>query len=120
MPQFIAIRNSFAPLLSAVGTIDAAIGLSQVYEQSQTQPVHYQFTEYLVDDRPKIDAIDFWHPLLDAQKVVTNSLHIDGNTHKDIILTGPNASGKSMTLKALSLCVLLGQTVGFSLHTNAV
>ena len=46
-----------------------------------------------------------YHPLLSDP--VTNDLHVNRNV---ILLTGPNMSGKSTFLKAVSLCVYLGHT----------
>jgi DNA mismatch repair protein MutS len=47
----------------------------------------------------------FYHPLL--KNPVKNDLTVSNNV---ILLTGPNMSGKSTLLKAVSLCVYLGHT----------
>jgi DNA mismatch repair protein MutS len=46
---------------------------------------------------------DFYHPLV--KNAVTNSFNTQNNV---ILITGPNMSGKSTLLKAVSLCVYLG------------
>ena len=46
---------------------------------------------------------DFFHPLLN--KPIVNSFNTNSNV---IVLTGPNMSGKSTFLKAVSLCIYLG------------
>ena len=39
---------------------------------------------------------------------------MNNNTNKTILITGPNASGKSIILKNTILCIYLAQTLGFS------
>lgn len=46
---------------------------------------------------------EFYHPLL--KKPITNNLSFNNNI---VLITGPNMSGKSTLLKAISLCVYLG------------
>jgi DNA mismatch repair protein MutS len=53
--------------------------------------------------------IDFYHPLV--SNAVKNTLEMDAEKNV-LLLTGPNMSGKSTLLKAVSLCVYLAR-VGF-------
>lgn len=52
---------------------------------------------------------DFYHPML--EKPVKNALETGTNV---ILLTGPNMSGKSTLLRAIGLCVYLGN-IGFAI-----
>ncbi len=65
--------------------------------------------EYVASDVPKVISNNIWHFCLDEQKVVKNDLNIEG---KNVVLTGPNAGGKSTFIKALISNILLGQTIG--------
>ncbi|SFQ56432.1 MutS-related protein [Flavobacterium akiainvivens] len=67
---------------------------------------------------PKIEGTgialhDFYHPVLTHP--VKNSFEATTNV---ILLTGPNMSGKSTLLKAISLCVYLGN-IGFAVPAGA-
>lgn len=62
----------------------------------------------LTNDRFSIS--DFYHPMVGNP--VRNSLELDDEQNV-LLLTGPNMSGKSTLLKAVSLCVYLAR-VGFS------
>lgn len=114
IPYFLQIRNDFAPLLEAVGLIDAQLSISQFYAETKDRHNGFVMVELLDNDTPTLNIQDFWHPLLAPEKAIPNSLSIGGGESKDVVLTGPNASGKSMTLKALVLCILLGQTIGIA------
>lgn len=47
----------------------------------------------------------FFHPLLKAEKVISNSLSLGKGNPKCLLITGPNAGGKSVLIKALALSV---------------
>lgn len=55
-----------------------------------------------------IDLIEARHPLLDQNKVVSNSYHFD-ETKRIVIISGPNAGGKTVSLKVVGLLVLMNQ-----------
>ena len=68
---------------------------------------HDCFVASLVDERI-IDIKNARHPLIDKNKVVPNSFHLDENTRL-IIISGPNAGGKTIALKTLGLMVMMNQ-----------
>lgn len=49
----------------------------------------------------------FFHPLLKTEKVVSNSLTLDDKNGLCLLITGPNAGGKSVLIKTVALCVLM-------------
>ena len=55
-----------------------------------------------------IDLRDARHPLLDKTKVVSNSYHFDEDK-RIVIISGPNAGGKTVSLKVVGLLVLMNQ-----------
>lgn len=70
-------------------------------------------------EKPFIGCIGTWHPELlsnGLENTIRNNVvfgdHYGTNNH--MILTGPNASGKSTLMKSLALSVYLSQTIGIS------
>ena len=49
----------------------------------------------------------FFHPLLKAKKVICNTIELGGKQPKALLITGPNAGGKSVLIKAVALCVMM-------------
>lgn len=61
-----------------------------------------------ISETPCIDLTLARHPLIDKDKVVANSYHLDDN-ERIIIISGPNAGGKTVSLKTVGLLVLMNQ-----------
>ncbi len=49
----------------------------------------------------------FFHPLLKAEKVITNTIELGGKEPMSLLITGPNAGGKSILIKAVALSVCM-------------
>ena len=52
-----------------------------------------------------------WNPIIGKQDSVKNSIEIGNNNPNNIILTGPNAGGKTTFIKSVCLQILLSQTL---------
>jgi len=61
-----------------------------------------------ISETPLIDIFNARHPLLDPNKVVPNDFSMSEN-RRLIIISGPNAGGKTVALKTLGLLVLMSQ-----------
>ncbi|MBY0352864.1 hypothetical protein K2W90_00690 [Candidatus Babeliales bacterium] len=107
------VLQELQDMVRAVGKLDAYISLATLVEENRNTNTPYCFANYAQADAPLVDAQDFWHPLIDPENVVPNSITLGtpGN-RANVILTGPNAGGKSSTLKALSIAVVMAQSVG--------
>lgn len=69
-----------------------------------------------VSDEPIIDLSKARHPLIDPKVVVSNDFHMDKSKHL-IIISGPNAGGKTVALKTLGLMVMMNQ-MGLAIPTS--
>ncbi len=58
---------------------------------------------------PTIDLENARHPLIDPKKVVANDFRLNEKTSL-IVISGPNAGGKTVALKTLGICVLMSQS----------
>ncbi|MCQ2978770.1 MAG: endonuclease MutS2, partial [Clostridia bacterium] len=72
-----------------------------------------KFSKELDGVEPKINTNGYInlklarHPLIDKDKIVPINVEL-GKKYKSLIITGPNTGGKTVTLKTIGLCELLG------------
>lgn len=76
-----------------------------------TRKFKMQTVDYIIDSiDPVLNITNFFHPLIKKdENLITNSAIIDNN--KNMIITGPNAAGKSTYIKAMAVNTLLAQTI---------
>lgn len=107
------VKGEFLECMQLIGEVDAAVAISKLYNSfAANDKVTYSFAEYATQNRPYIQVVDFWNPLVDPRVVVTNSMQLgQEGAVRNIILTGSNRGGKSTLLKATMLNALLAQTI---------
>ncbi len=96
-----------------IGELDAFMSAATLYKKhcyhSNTK---YHFVNYEKQATPHLCLKNFWNPFINPNIVVTNSIELGTKAkHRNILLTGPNAGGKSTALKAIAFSVLLAQTL---------
>ena len=106
-----------------IGKIDAYISIVSLVKEFNDKNLNICYTRYETNVNPSIKLKDLWHPYLAKNKKYTeiqsNSINIGGENPNNIILTGPNAGGKSTFIKAISLSMLFSQTFGISFSKEA-
>ena len=109
------IRMEFFPAYEFVGKVDAIVGIANIYNEHKNLNSKYCFANYLESNTPQISLNEFWNPFIETEKAITNSLSLgkidQKNTDRCCLLTGPNAGGKSTSLKAIALAALLSQSL---------
>jgi DNA mismatch repair ATPase MutS len=77
----------------------------------------YRMVMYNNMTKPKLNIENFKHPYLNNG--IENSIKIgNGEESQNIIITGPNASGKSTILKSVLFNIILAQTISVSLCSS--
>ncbi len=113
------VKGQFVEAMLALGELDAQLSIAKLYKEFKDKRVSFCFPT-LIDTQlvgaPSVKAIDFWNPFLDPEKVVPSSLVIGKSYEKpqNIIITGPNAGGKSTITKAFVMAVILAQSLGIA------
>lgn len=105
-----------------IGEIDMLMSIAKLYKKYQTHnSVKYCFAEFVSADKPYINIHNFWHPFINEDDVVSNGIELGTqSTGRGVILTGPNAAGKSSALKGLITVIILAHTLGIVPADKAV
>lgn len=101
-------KDELKPLIQAVGHCDVLLSTVKLYQEKQyclptftTQETQIQFTH-------------FWHPCLNSQTAVRNSITLGGTQPRNLLITGPNGGGKSTSMAAICWAVLLSHALGIT------
>ena len=113
------IRNKLVNCTQEIGNIDVYMSFAKLYKESKQYDgsVNYNFVEYIdknIKDGPYVRINKMWNCLLDAKNAVVNDIELGNNTQRNMLLTGPNAGGKSTFLSGITMCLVLSQTIGFA------
>ncbi len=68
-----------------------------------------QYEVATLNEKNQIDLIEAFHPLIDLKKVIKNDFHLGGSHNRILVISGPNAGGKTVALKTIALLVLMNQ-----------
>lgn len=93
--------------------------LDVLYNLCVLQDKHsFSFPKYITGDvkNPKINIKQVWHPCIDSIKRVSNDIVI--NDQRNLIITGPNAGGKSTTIKTILIAIIFSQSIGLCPATD--
>jgi energy-coupling factor transporter ATP-binding protein EcfA2 len=103
-------KNKLSQIFHYTGIIDTILSIENLLSNSNDNNP-YCLTQYSSNSKtPIIDVNGIWHPYLDNSSIVKNNLNMKSN----ILITGPNAAGKSTFIKSIILNILMSQTIGIS------
>ena len=124
---FIEHKDAFADAIYELGQLDAYLSLATLVQEAQANDSNhgYTFVKFLNREQkstPYIKIDQMWNPFLDPKQAVGNSIEMDGAPGgvRNMILTGPNAGGKSTFLTGVLISLLLSQTFGIAPAQEAV
>ena len=107
--KFLEVKNMFPQLLQFVGVVDYHQGLTSLLETKK-----FCYPKYIKNAiEPKLATENMIHPYL-HESGFGNTINIDSNKTRSILITGPNAAGKSTFIKAVITNIILAQTLGIS------
>lgn len=92
--------------LNFISNIDQIVSAKELIENQK-----YSFSKIVKSKSPIINITNMWNPLIGESESVKNSINIGSNNPNNVIVTGPNAGGKTTFIKTLCLQVLLSQTL---------
>jgi DNA mismatch repair ATPase MutS len=100
-------RGANGRVLNRLHALDALLSLLRLADE----PGYCQ-VRCIAEGPPAYDARGLWHPCLDQGTVVRNRVRLGSETGRPgMVLTGPNAGGKSTLLKAMMIAALTAQSL---------
>lgn len=105
---FFELTDNLQNNLNLIGIIDFIFAKAK-YSNS------LEAVEPVINDKKFINLIGAYHPLLSKNIAVKNDIHL-GKDFSNLIITGPNTGGKTVTLKTVGLLTLMAMS---GLHITA-
>jgi hypothetical protein len=93
-------KTIMTPLLEYIGLLDAWSSVALL----ELNIPHFKWQS----KAPLVNIEGFWNPMIAKDSSITNDLKCEA---QNVIITSPNASGKSTCMKAIIECLLLAQTI---------
>jgi|GEM_PF-643256 len=115
----VRIKGELVPYFETHGQIDAYLAVAKLYQEFKNHPrVTFCIPTFVESAKPIMDIDGYWHPLIDPTFVVTNTLNIGNGNIKNLMITGPNAGGKTTSLMSLIINVIFAQSFGIAPSTR--
>ena len=113
--QFSDNKEEFNDIVVAIGELDMYVSLAKLYKECEHDTARYCFATFKTDTTPSIAMESFWNPCIDRTKVKCSSLSLGvDDVRNNMIITGPNAGGKSTVLKAITISIIMAQSFGIA------
>ena len=97
---------ALAQIFASIAEMDACNAIANKILASKNSEQPFCVAEKLQADTPQVKSKSFWNVLV--PKAITNSVTQDRN----MVLTGPNAGGKTTAIRAILQNIVLAQTYG--------
>ncbi len=114
---FAQVREQIAKEVPRLQSMAHALSLLDVLAGLAETAALQQYVKPAVDDTDEIRIVEGRHPVVEQLSAnvpfVPNDTLLDGESHRVILLTGPNMAGKSTYLRQVALIVLLAQVGSF-------
>jgi len=116
---FTEYKDDFSDAMYELGLLDAFLSFTKLLQEAKAydEKHAYTFVKYLdrkQRQKPYIKIDEMWNLFLDAKQAVGNNLEMDSEPGglRNMILTGPNAGGKSTFLTGVTNTILLAHVIG--------
>ncbi len=107
MYQLYQQDHHLAKVFACVAELDVYNAIADTMIASRRKSANpFCFVKFIQQDQPAIKSKKFWNVLVD--KAVVN----DFTEKRQVILTGPNAGGKTTAIRSILQNIVLGQTFG--------
>jgi DNA mismatch repair protein MutS len=124
---FVEHKEAFSDAMYEIGLLDAYLSFATLMQEASAYNAKhkYAFVQFLdrkQRTKPYLKINEMWNPFLDSKQAIGNSIEMDAEAGgmRNLILTGPNAGGKSTFLTGITNTLLLAQVMGIGPAKNIV
>ncbi len=114
---FLELREQVAEQLPRLQALAAAVAELDVLGTLAEIAVLHRYRRPEVHTGQALELLDARHPVVETmlqdERFVPNSLELEPDQRRLVILTGPNMSGKSTIMRQVALCALMAQIGSF-------
>ena len=105
-------KSNFSIVAEYIGLVDAYLTIAELFVRHLGKDNSFSWVEFS-SNATNFAAKGIWNPLLQSNVAVANDIFFDVGKNK-MILTGANASGKSIFASTIAINTLLAQSFGVS------
>ena len=103
------LSSLFFELTDSIQNNSNLIGLIDFIFAKAKYSNSFEMTEPIINDEKFINLQRAWHPLIDKNIAVKNDIPL-GKNYTNLVITGPNTGGKTVTLKTVGLLCLMAMS----------
>ncbi len=107
--------HRFDEIFYEIGLLDAYVSVATLILENQDQKNGFCFCDFLKEDKPSLQITGLWNPFIDPKIAVSNDVDLNYENEKTVIVTGPNAGGKSSYIKGILYNTIFAQTFGIGI-----
>ena len=114
------IKDNIIDAMAEIGMIDAYCSCANLFIEHANKENHFVFADFISPRDSKTPYLNFenlWNPFLASEIAVSNNVEMgDASATKcnTMIITGPNAGGKSTFVNSVALAIVMSQTIGLA------
>lgn len=105
-------KDQFQAVAEYIGKVDAYLSIAELMANHQDKENSYAWVDFN-SSTSTFEAKEMWNPMLEAKQAVTNNITFDTEKNK-LLLTGANASGKSVFASSIAINAILAQSFGIA------
>ena len=107
------IKQQLGEFLDFAGKLDVFVALARKMNAHESGNAQFCFATFdTQSNKPYIKAAGIWNPFVPASQVIPNDFDLNVGKERNVLLTGPNTSGKSTFVKAIMIALIMAQTFG--------
>lgn len=109
------IKDNFITTMLAIGELDAYLSAATLFQEHAHRKNRYSFVTFFKSDKPYLHLNQFWNPYLPTKDPILNDVELGApGKARNLMISGPNAGGKSTYLKGTILATVIAQTFGIA------